>query len=136
MSPLDQYLPQMLQHPLHRAMGVRDIRVEPGRAVLEVKVDEQMVNPAGMFHGGIVYTLCDMVCYAALVAQLKPGENAATHDLHVSVMKAARIGDTVRFEGRVLRAGRSVAFMESQALLGDQLLARATVTKSILRPVD
>lgn len=136
MSPLAQYLPMIVQHPLHQAMGVRHIDAADGRANLEVVVGDGMVNPAGMFHGGIVYTLCDMVCYAALVSQLKPGENAATHDLHVSILKAARLGETVRFEGRVLRAGRSVAFMESQALLGDQLLARATVTKSILRPVD
>ena len=132
MSPLEQYLPQMLAHPLHRAMGVRKLDAADGKGWLEVQVDAGMVNPAGMFHGGIVYTLCDMVCYAALVSQLQPGENAATHDLHVSVMKAAKLGDTVRFEGRVLRAGRAVAFMESQAWAGDTLLARATVTKSIL----
>ena len=133
MSPLAQYLPMIVQHPLHQAMGVRHIDAAEGRASLEVVVGPDMVNPAGMFHGGIVYTLCDMVCYAALVSQLQAGENAATHDLHVSILKAAKLGETVRFEGRVLRAGRSVAFMESVALQGDRLLARATVTKSILR---
>ncbi|MDP3859912.1 MAG: PaaI family thioesterase [Stagnimonas sp.] len=133
MSPLEQYLPMIVQHPLHQAMGVRQIDAADGKASLEVVVGAGMVNPAGMFHGGIVYTLCDMVCYAALVSQLQPGENAATHDLHVSILKAARLGETVRFEGRVLRAGRSVAFMEAVAMQGERLLARATVTKSILR---
>lgn len=134
MSPLEQHLATMVAHPLHRAMGVRNLHAADGKGWLDVQVDAGMVNLSGLFHGGVVYTLCDMVCYAALVSQLPPGETAATHDLHVSVMKAAKLGDTVRFEGRVLRAGRSVAFMESKAWAGETLLARATVTKSILRP--
>lgn len=87
-----------------------------------------------MFHGGVVYTVCDMACYAALLGELADGENAATHDIHVSVMRAARVDDRVRFISRVIRRGRNIAFTEAEARCGEDLLARASVTKSILRP--
>lgn len=133
MSPIDRLLPFVLEHPLHRMMGVTAIEASDGQASLEVEVTAERVNAAGMFHGGLVYTLCDMACYAALLTRLQDGENAATHDLHVSLLRAARLGERVRFTGRVLRQGRNLAFMDAEAWSGGQLLARATVTKSILR---
>lgn len=133
MSPLEQFLPFVTNHPLHRAMGVERIAAAEGQASTEILVGPDLVNPAGMFHGGVVYTVCDMVCFAALLSRLQPGETAATHDIHVSVMKAARLGERVLFTGRVLKHGRTLAFMEAEAHCGDTLLARATVTKSILK---
>ena len=133
MTPLEQLLPFVIDHPLHKAMGVTRIDAAEGRSSIEILVEGASVNAAGMFHGGIVYTICDMACYAALLSQLKPGENAATHDIHVSILRAAKRGDRVRFTGRVLKHGRNVAFMEAEAHCDEHLLARATVTKSILR---
>ncbi len=134
MSATDQLLSFVIQHPLHQAMGVRSIEAADGTATIDVTVEGDMVNAAGMFHGGIVYTVCDMACYAALLTRLQPGENAATHDIHVSLMGAARRGDRVRFTATVMRQGRNLAFMEAQVHGGERLLARATVTKTILRP--
>lgn len=132
MTPLEKLLPLVTQHPLHRAMGVTTIDAADGRAQLEIVVAGDTVNPAGVFHGGVAYCLCDMACYAALLSVLKGDENAVTHDIHVSMLRGARIGDRVRFSARVLKRGRNVAFMEAEAHCGDQLMARATVTKSIL----
>lgn len=134
MSALERLLPAMLDHPLHRAMGVERIDVDSDGARIDIVVGAGAVNPAGLFHGGIVYTVCDMACYAALLALLEEGENAATHDIHVSVLRAARAGDCVRFTGRVLRRTRNVAFLEAEARSNGELLARAAVTKSILHP--
>ena len=133
MTPLEQFLPFVTDHPLHRYMGVERIAAADGQASTEVLVRADLVTPAGMFHGGVVYTVCDMVCFAALLSRLQPGETAATHDIHVTVMKAARLGERVLFTGRVLKHGRTLAFMEAEAHCGDTLLARATVTKSILK---
>lgn len=134
MSALHQLLPALLEHPLHRAMGVERIDSANGQARIEVTVGDGTINAAGMFHGGVLYTVCDMACYAALLGELADGENAATHDIHVSVMRAARVGDRIQFVGKVIRRGRNIAFMEAEARCGDEILARAAVTKSILRP--
>lgn len=133
MSRNTELLSFVAGHPLHRAMGVETIDAADGRAVLEMTVAATMTNPAGMFHGGIVYTLCDVVCYAALLGELGDGESAATHDIHVSVLRAAKLGERVRFTGMVVKRGRDIAFLAAEAHCGDRLLARASVTKSILR---
>lgn len=132
-TPLDRFLPTVTHHPLHRAMGVTQIVASDGKAQIDVTVSDTTTNTAGVFHGGVVYTLCDMACYAALLSVLRDGENAVTHDIHVSMLRAARLGDRVQFSARVLKHGRSVAFMTAEAHSGEHLLARATVTKSILR---
>lgn len=134
MSSLEQFLPYVMNHPLHRAMGVERIEAANGRSRIEIDVGPGMVNAAGMFLGGNVYTICDMACYAALLSELPEGENAVTHDIHVSLMRGAKAGDRVVFSGRVIRRGRSIAFLEAEARVGDDVVARATVTKSILKP--
>jgi len=120
-------------HPLHRMMGVEKIESGDGRSTIAFTVGEMSVNARGAFHGGVAYTICDMACYSALLGVLNEGENAATHDIHVSLMRAATLGDRVVTTGKVIKRGRSVAFMEAEMHCNDELIARATVTKSILR---
>ena len=132
MSALERYLPQVENHPLHRFIGVERIHAQDGKARIEITLGSGAVNPIGVFHGGVAYMLCDMACYSALLSVLADGENAVTHDIHVSLMRAAQLGERVVASGRVIRRGRQLAFMEAEIHCGERLLARATVTKSIL----
>ncbi|MES2488769.1 MAG: PaaI family thioesterase [Pseudomonadota bacterium] len=120
-------------HPLHRMMGVEKIESSNGASTIVFTVGEMSVNARGAFHGGVAYTICDMACYSALLGVLVEGENAATHDIHVSLIRAATRGDRIVTTGKVIKRGRSVAFMEAEMRCNDELIARATVTKSILR---
>ena len=133
MRSLRDVLTAVESHPLHRYIGVETIHAEQGRAHFEITVGSNTVNTYGAFHGGVVYTLCDMACYAALMSELTDGEDAVTCDIHVSLLRAAKIGDRIRFQGKVIKRGRNLGFMESEAYLDEQLIARATVTKSILK---
>lgn len=134
MPALSERIALLQTHPLHRAMGVTQIEAEAGRASLQIVVGDAAVNPRGALHGGVIYTLCDLACYAALSSELGEGEDAATTDLHVSVMRAARAGESIRVLASVLKRGRNVAFLQSDVQDAQgQLLARASVTKSILK---
>ena len=126
-------LDAVASHPLHRMMGVEDIESGDGRSTIAFNVNQHSINPRGAFHGGVAYTICDMACYSALLGVLKEGENAATHDIHVSLLRAAMLGDRIVTHGQVIRRGRNIAFMEAEMFCKDELIARATVTKSILR---
>lgn len=133
MSALEQLLPMVLAHPLHQYIGVDAIDAADGRSRIEIVIGDNTVNPRGAFHGGVAYLLCDMACYAALLSVLAEGENAVTHDLHVSMLRAAKLGDRVVASANVIKRERNIAFMDAALHCGEQLLARATVTKSILR---
>lgn len=132
MSALERVLPEVEAHALHRYMGVERIQASDGESRFEIIVNEQILNPRAALHGGVIYTLCDMACYTALLSTLADNEDAATHDLHVSVLRAAKLGDRVSVHGRVLKRGRHNAFMEAELHSGGKLLAKASVTKSIV----
>jgi uncharacterized protein (TIGR00369 family) len=133
LSQFESILQAIESHPLHRFMGVEKIHAGNDASSIEIVVSDNTVNARGAFHGGVAYTLCDMACYTALLSQLADGENAATHDIHVSLLRAAQRGDHVVVTGKVIKRGRSIAFMEAEIHCKGELLARATVTKSILR---
>lgn len=132
MSSLSQRLDQVQAQPLHRVLGIGAITATDGRASFDLTVGTHSANPRGALHGGVIYALCDVAAYAALLSLLADDEDAVTHDLHVSLLRPAQTGECVQFSAQVLRRGRSLAFIDAQALRGDTLLASARVTKSIL----
>lgn len=136
-SRAEEVLPRVQALPLHRHLGIGPIHAQHGRAHFEVTIGDALLNPAGALHGGVIYSLCDVACYCALLTQLAPDEEAATHDLQVSLLRGARAGQVLRFEGEVLKRGRQLAFGSAQVLADGKLLARAQITKSILpRPAE
>jgi uncharacterized protein (TIGR00369 family) len=118
--------------PYHRYLGIGPITAAAGRASFELPVAEHCANAFGVLHGGILASLCDVAAYCALVSTLPADSHAATHDLHLSVMRPTSVGRRVRFEGVVVQKGRSLAFLEARALDEDRLLATARITKSLL----
>lgn len=122
-----------LDVPLHRFLGVELVRQEAGEAVARFKAGPNTMNYVGAMHGGVAYALLDVVCYMALAPLLKRGENAVTHDLHVSVLRPVLPEQEVELRGRVVQKGRSLVFCESQAWAGGRLTATARVTKSLVR---
>lgn len=122
-----------LDVPLHHFLGVELVGQEPGQAVARFQAGPNTLNYAGAMHGGVAYALLDAVCYMALAPLLRRGENAVTHDLHVSVLRPVLPGQEVELRGRVVQKGRSLVFCESQAWAAGRLAATARVTKSLVR---
>lgn len=93
-------------------------------------------NPRGVMHGGVVTTLMDEVIGGA-IALARGMETMriaphATVEMNASFLAAARPGDRVVVEGRVLRLGGYVAFGEAEAHRGDgELIAKGRLTFAI-----
>lgn len=132
MPTLEEKLAVVSNIPLHQFLGVTGLESAEGQARLNISVNENTANPVGVLHGGVAYTLCDVVGYAALLSVLPEGVEAVTHDIQVSVLRAARLGDTVEFAGRVVKAGQRIAFLDTEARVEGELVASARVTKSLL----
>ncbi|ERJ20473.1 Putative esterase protein [Salinisphaera shabanensis E1L3A] len=129
---MDQRLEQVIAHPLHQHLGIETIESESGKARLSIVVGDNVINPAGVFHGGVLYLLCDVCAYAGLLSQLGAHTEAVTHDIHVSVMRGARAGEVVVFESNPVRVGRRIAFIDVSARVDERLIASARVTKTLL----
>lgn len=120
----------LLDVPLNRALGLAFDGHDAG--VAHAHFDAGDLHAAfGGTHGGVLYALLDAVAMLALLPALGAGQHAVTHDLHVSMMRPVPPGARCRLEGRVARKGRTLAFIDATAWVGDQLVASARVTKSL-----
>src|SRR5262249_4809308 len=119
----------------HLGVAVEDAR--PGWVRLRLPVRNDLCNAAGApLHGGVLASLVDMAVGGALatmgVAAAGGGRQAPPHG-HRPVPGAARAGDDVVAEGRILKRGRSIAFGEATITDGGgRLLAAGRATYMIL----
>ncbi len=132
MTPHHPHFAQLFDLELHRFIGVEFHDASDGRAHLSFLVRDSMLTPGSSLHAGYLYTVCDFAAYVALMGQLAADEGAVTHDLHVSLMRAARPGERVDVCADVVRRGRTIAFLDVQAFCGDRLIASARATKSLV----
>lgn len=97
-----------------------------GRSTFESTVRPEHMNPHGVVHGGIVYTLVDFAMGGALTSVLEPGERCATLEVKINYLAAITAGD-VRAEACVVSRSRRVGVMEAR-VYGDaqNLVALAT----------
>lgn len=118
--------------PLHQYIGVRDIRASEGKSRVLLEVADNAINPASLLHGGVVYTLCDVAAYTALLSVLPINREAVTHNINVSVLRPVKYGKRVIFTAEVVKMGRTLCFIDAKATVDDKIIASASVTKSII----
>ena len=99
----------------------------PGTVELGLPFDADLTQQHGFLHGGVLATGLDVACgYAA--ATLMPADSGVlTVEFKVNFLAPAR-GGRFRFVARVRRAGRTVTFVESEAIAVDGDRARLVAT--------
>ncbi len=133
MTEIPEYLQQIMRGevdppPITALIGFSLTSVESGKAVIELPVDERHINPFGNVHGGLICDIADAAMGAAYHSVLTNEEICSTLELKVSFLKPA-LRTTLRAEGKVIKSGKSVGFLECDVTDEDgNLLARATST--------
>jgi uncharacterized protein (TIGR00369 family) len=123
----------VLDIALHRFLGVALLDpAEPARGIC-FRVEEAALNNAGVLHGGIVTALLDVGCYLALLPELAADENAVTHDVTASLMRAVPRGAQVQVRGCVVQRGRSIVFLRAEATVDGAVVAAGQITKTLIR---
>lgn len=99
---------------------------EEGHLTVEYIVRPEMTNPVGTLHGGVIATMLDDVM-GMTVMSLGRSHFFASINLHVDYLAAARPGDRLIAQGRIIRAGKNV--VNAEGILSDshgKLIARAS----------
>ena len=119
-----------LNAPMGETLGFKLVELEPGRVVFEGAPGRSVYNPLGYVHGGYAATLLDSACAMAVHSQLGANRGHTTLELKVSYQRSlSEASGTVRATGRVVSAGRRVAFADATLHDGDgRLCATATAT--------
>ena len=117
--------------PYHRFMGMKIEEYGNGCCLVRVAVGENILAPFGAVHGGILYSLCDVAGAIASFTRLTLGYLAVTADINVSILSAVSSGE-LDIEAKVLKMGRRSCFIDSRAMQGQELVAVARITKTII----
>ncbi len=124
--------------PAAELLGWKLIEIDPDEGTIEVAftATDKFLNPAGTVQGGFLAAMLDDTLGPALVATLGDGEWAPTASLNVQFMKPAKPGE-LRGSARIVRRGRDVAYLAGELRdPEDELVATATATAIIRRPVS
>ncbi len=120
-------------NPFLRLMGIELGPFGRGEAALSMQVRPDMLNGAGWLQGGLFTSLSDEAMALALFTVLDEDEGIATISESTSFLQGIRTG-RVTATARVVKRGRSVAFLESAVTNSDDgsLLARTSASFAIM----
>ncbi len=119
--------------PLHRHYGLRFARAGDQPCV-RFEVTRELAGGFDYLHGGVLYAALDIASAYTLVPRLRRGIQEKTVDVALSMIRSAKVGETVEILADVEHLGRSSAFLRVVARReGDgKLLARGQVTKTFV----
>lgn len=100
-----------IESPFLKLLGVQAEIVEPGLARLKLQVDERMLQPEQVAHGGIIFTLADSAAATALRSVTRPDERILAIEAKINFLAPAREG-TVIAEARITSQGKTIAVCE------------------------
>lgn len=118
---------------LHKRLGVGHIESADGKGRFTIPVTDEVLNPAGVLHGGVIYVLCDVCAYAGLLSILDDQIEAVTHDFHISIMRSVPHGAEVTFSSEIIKMGRRLCFIAVTVSMEGSTIATAKVTKSLIQ---
>ena len=119
--------------PFLQHLKIQTDALGKGTATLSLPIEKPLTNSLGTAHGGVIMSLLDVaVCTAART--LHPDSTGViTIDLRTSFIGGAS-GARLVADGRVLKDGRSMSFVEAEAKNEDgSLVAKAIATVRVLK---
>lgn len=119
--------------PAMQTMGASLAEVAPGRVVIGMDYDRKLTQQHGFLHGGIVSVGLDSACGFAALTLLPPDSGILTIEFKINLLAPAR-GDRFRFEGTVVKPGRTITVADgvAWALAGGDEKRIATMTATLM----
>ena len=112
---------------LNKLLRMRVITLdESGGATVEVDLDDDLLNPLGMAHGGTIFTLCDIAAGSAAASH---GRVAVTLDSNIHYYRPGRAGTTLTAVAYERKRGKQTAVYMVEVHDGERRhIADATFT--------
>lgn len=127
----DSFAAQIIAH----TMGLELRSVIPGEVVLEMPFNPNFVQQHGFHHAGATTTALDSACGYAAFSLMPAGAEVLTVEFKTSLMAPAA-GAHFRFEGRVVKPGRTLMFTQGDAFAisdgQEKLIAQMSATMMVI----
>ena len=92
---------------LMSTLGARIVAIEPGFCAIEMGYATGASQQQGFFHGGAIGAIADTAAGYAAYSLMPAGAEILTVEYKLNLIRPA-VPPTLRAEGRVLRAGRTL----------------------------
>jgi acyl-CoA thioesterase len=92
-----------------------DVHIEEadiGRGKVSIRVDERLMHPQMIVHGGVIFTLADTAMSMALLSTLPADTRISTIEAKINYLLPVRTGELVA-EAGIVQQGRSIAVLEA-----------------------
>jgi uncharacterized protein (TIGR00369 family) len=100
--------------PIGETLGFRLVEAERGRVVLAGQPDRRSYNLIGTVHGGWAASILDTALALSVLTTLGGDQSFTTVDIRINYLRPLTVETgVVRAEGRVLQAGRRLAYSEA-----------------------
>ena len=93
-------------------LGVKSVSSKNGYCKVKLDIKSHHLNHGGIVHGGVLATLCDIALAGAVATKMKKSEWCVTIQLNVEFMDPAYSGETIFGYGKLVRRGKTLAFVE------------------------
>ena len=117
-------------------LGMQIVTAESGVGRVSIQIDERLMHPQQIVHGGVIFTLADTAMSMALISVLPVGTPFGTLEAKINFMLPVYKGELLA-EGKIVHKGRSTAVLEATVfniIEGEQhAIARVLGTFSIAR---
>ena len=114
-------------NPFGDMLGIVFTEYGEGRSRCELEVRKELVNPHGVLHGGVIYSMADFGMGAAVYSTLADEELCATVEIKISYVSAVKAGRLI-CDSEVIERRSRIAIIESEVKNGDELVAKALGT--------
>ena len=88
-------------NPYAARLGIRVEEIREGYARVEKDITPEDLNPVGVPHGGVYFTMADTACGSAMAAH---GYYAVTVSTAYNFLRSAKLGDRLTAEARERQA--------------------------------
>ncbi len=119
-------------HPFGDLIGLKFEQVEKNYSKCSLEVEDRLLNPHDVLHGGVLYSMADTGMGAALYPSLSDNETCATVEIKITYYKSVSSG-TLTCETKLINKNKHVANLESEIRKNNNLIAKATGTYYILK---
>jgi acyl-CoA thioesterase len=117
--------------PLQEHLGFLIERGQ-GQATARLDLDERHMNPNGVSHGAVAFTMMDTAMGAAVMSVIDEGCYCATIEIHTRFIRAVPSG-SLAATATVLHAGRRIVHLQARTTDGEgRLIATATGSFAVL----
>jgi acyl-coenzyme A thioesterase PaaI-like protein len=118
--------------PLQEALGARPADPAAPTAGLLFPVRGLAINPGGTLHAGALGAILELQGFLTLLPELADDEHAVTHHISTQLLSPGQRDEEVLVTAVLERRTRRLGFVSATATVGDRLVARSQITKSVI----